>query len=247
MRIPKSYLELMKKWTIPGEEAFYPLPPSPIIYPPAGFLAWPFGDLGNGDTYGFYWPIGKEDEEPVVALMSHDCWGLNPIASSIEALARMGSCQRLNSLFDGRDSDYDEVDGAESQNIADRLALDDRSPFLLVANADVAMSHGDLGEAESHYLKAVEILPDTAEQLTTALSSCADANARRNRRFAGCSKPSSLPCAFEEQVFGHRPTSRTRPSNATIIGESAWCGCNRPDSNKLDSLLTILFFRLATD
>jgi hypothetical protein len=34
--------------------------PSTIgIYPPVGYLRWSALDVGNGDTYGYYWPVGR--------------------------------------------------------------------------------------------------------------------------------------------------------------------------------------------
>lgn len=46
--------------------------PSAGPYPPQGF--WPIaeGALGNGDQFGLYWPLGREDAPPVVCEMFHD-------------------------------------------------------------------------------------------------------------------------------------------------------------------------------
>jgi tetratricopeptide (TPR) repeat protein len=49
---------------------------------------------------------------------------------------------------------------AEQPDLAQRLSLDGRSPYLLVANADVALAGHDLPRAESLYLRAVEVLPE---------------------------------------------------------------------------------------
>ncbi|MDF3837714.1 hypothetical protein P3W85_32950 [Cupriavidus basilensis] len=35
-------------------------------YPPLGFQPFAEGELGNGDTFGLYWPIGEEGYEPLV-------------------------------------------------------------------------------------------------------------------------------------------------------------------------------------
>ncbi len=45
-------------------------------YPPLGFIPVSEAELGNGDYYGLYWPLGKENEEPVVCDMLHDEWSL---------------------------------------------------------------------------------------------------------------------------------------------------------------------------
>ena len=53
-------------------------------YPPAGFLPVWDAELGNGDYFGLYWPLGRENHEPIVCDMHHDCWGLEPVFSSAE-------------------------------------------------------------------------------------------------------------------------------------------------------------------
>lgn len=58
-------------------------------YPPPGYLPWKILDVGNGDTYGYYWPIGRENEPPVVCTLMHDAWGLQPVASSLEDCIRL--------------------------------------------------------------------------------------------------------------------------------------------------------------
>jgi hypothetical protein len=170
MHIPATYTRLVDRWGTAAEEGFRPLPDYALVYPPVGFLEWQIGQVGNGDCYGYYWPVGREDDDPVVALMSHDCGALNPVASSIEALARLGTCRDVTALLtrgdfpadeeDGED-DAEEVDGREElPDVQGRLRLDDRSPYLNVANADLALSRNDTNTAESLYLKAVEVLPE---------------------------------------------------------------------------------------
>jgi hypothetical protein len=51
-------------------------------YPPPGYLPWNRLDVGNGDTYGFYWPLGREQQSPIVSTIMHDAWELTPLASS---------------------------------------------------------------------------------------------------------------------------------------------------------------------
>ncbi len=41
-------------------------------------------ELGNGDYYGLYWPIGRETDEPVVCDMYHDEWSLKLCFSSAD-------------------------------------------------------------------------------------------------------------------------------------------------------------------
>ena len=57
-------------------------------YPPRGFLPFAEGALGNGDTFGLYWPIGREAGEPIVVETWHDEWRLQPHFSSLAAFLR---------------------------------------------------------------------------------------------------------------------------------------------------------------
>ena len=54
-------------------------------YPPLGFTPFSEGALGNGDTFGLYWPIGREASEPIVVETWHDEWRLQPHFSSLAA------------------------------------------------------------------------------------------------------------------------------------------------------------------
>jgi tetratricopeptide (TPR) repeat protein len=53
-------------------------------YPSLGFVPLWDAELGNGDYFGLYWPLGKENEEPIVCDMLHDEWALEPRFSSLE-------------------------------------------------------------------------------------------------------------------------------------------------------------------
>jgi tetratricopeptide (TPR) repeat protein len=54
-------------------------------YPPLGFTPFAEGALGNGDTFGLYWPIGREAAEPIVVETWHDEWRVQPHFSSLAA------------------------------------------------------------------------------------------------------------------------------------------------------------------
>lgn len=60
-------------------------------YPPLGFHPFWEHELGNGDMFGLYWPIGREEADPIVAEMWHDAWCLAPHFSSLE---RFLECSR---------------------------------------------------------------------------------------------------------------------------------------------------------
>ena len=53
-------------------------------YPPCGFQPFYEAELGNGDYFGLYWPIGMEDAEPVVCDMIHDEWRIEPAFSNLD-------------------------------------------------------------------------------------------------------------------------------------------------------------------
>ena len=79
-------------------ESHYPdgLPHRPavysMVYPPVGFF--PFAGTGNGDYYGFYWPIGREDSLPIVAYSSHDAYAIIPEHGDLQSAGR---CQLARS------------------------------------------------------------------------------------------------------------------------------------------------------
>ncbi|MDX8121402.1 tetratricopeptide repeat protein [Janthinobacterium sp. GMG2] len=54
-------------------------------YPPLGFTPFAESALGNGDTFGLYWPIGREASEPIVVETWHDEWRIQPHFSSLTA------------------------------------------------------------------------------------------------------------------------------------------------------------------
>ncbi len=53
-------------------------------YPPRSFLAFYEAELGNGDYFGLYWPIGLESKEPIICDMIHDEWRLVPTHSNLD-------------------------------------------------------------------------------------------------------------------------------------------------------------------
>lgn len=55
----------------------------PVGYFPFGFIPFSEHALGNGDYFGLYWPIGCEDQEPIVAETRHDDGSVEPMFSSL--------------------------------------------------------------------------------------------------------------------------------------------------------------------
>ena len=156
MKVPPKLSDLTK-----DQLEVRPVSDDALIYPPVGFLSWPVGGIGNGDEFGYYWPIGKEAGDPLVVMMSHDCGAIIPVASSLESLGALGAYPEITSLLDGTPypPDDDEED-TDSELRLDKLSLDPRSPFLLVANADAAVAGNELERAEHLYQQAIELLPE---------------------------------------------------------------------------------------
>ena len=162
MNIPEIYVQLAAKYEwIPPEEGV-PGPPIGIqpvsdwglVYPPIGFMPFVFGDVGNGDLYGYYWPIGREDADPIIAMSSHDVWALNPVASSIEKLAALGHPDTRRLLG------YSPEEVEEPLDIQARFSIDPNSPFLLVATADQEVGAGNLDVAQLRYEAAIAAMPE---------------------------------------------------------------------------------------
>jgi hypothetical protein len=177
MRVPKTYLDIINRIQLHAPEDDTALAPQTFVdglwdgpladhavtYPPVGFLPWVICSLGNGDDYGYYWPVGMEGESPIVCLMSHDYGALNPIASSIEALERFGNCRDLTAMLNRSPvplSEDDDPCESQESGVAARLQQDEFSPFLLVANADIALAHNALDLAHAHYAQAIALLPE---------------------------------------------------------------------------------------
>jgi hypothetical protein len=156
-------------------------------YPPPGYVAWNRLEVGNGDTYGFYWPMGREDGPPLVCTVEHDAWALRPLATSLAAAVRLHVAARPDDsdawaelgddfgvpLHDARRRDrrmdierdwaYEGAGGHAYWAIqaADELLhLDPDSPALLLARAAEYRHPQVLDEAERSLVRALEILPE---------------------------------------------------------------------------------------
>lgn len=57
-------------------------------FPANGFLPIFETDFGNGDYYGFYWPLGRENQRPIICELFHDEGRLSPAFSSAAKLSQ---------------------------------------------------------------------------------------------------------------------------------------------------------------
>jgi hypothetical protein len=157
-------------------------------YPPPGYLPWNRMEVGNSDTFGFYWPIGREDEPPIVCTLVHDAGELMPLASSLEAAIQLhlkaddGRDEEWLELAEefevevkrgrkkrGDEDDDDEDEPAEKgiaywcvKSAAELLPIDPDSPSLLVQRAKelLGTASPDFAAAQGMILKALQILPE---------------------------------------------------------------------------------------
>jgi hypothetical protein len=146
--------------------------PAPATYPPPGFLPISPFQLGNGDVFGLYWPLGQEGAEPIVCELQHDAWALDPCAADLEGLLRfLAAFGRVDA--DGPDHDDFEalasalnVQPPPNAGDADGEpppALDPSSPSGSLQLARLATQRGELQEIERHLSKSVTLLPEFGE------------------------------------------------------------------------------------
>lgn len=69
---------------------------------PMGFYSLHVCELGNGDQFGLYWPIGREDYPPIVCETYHDEGAIVPVFSSADAFAACAKAHDHN-WFDASD------------------------------------------------------------------------------------------------------------------------------------------------
>ena len=112
-------------------------------YPPAGFTLLQEVDFGNGDHYGLHWPLGRENEAPVVCETMHDEWGIAPVFADVDAFARW----------------LDECDGEPGE----RPPHDDAFAPAHFERARTHFAAGRLDEAIDAVEHACRSVPDVAE------------------------------------------------------------------------------------
>ena len=121
------------------------------------------------------------------------------------------------------EQDLDEEEEAEPPSVAERLKLDDKSPFLLVANADVSVGQ----ERQDYRRKCLHWLQQAREEQAAAVRDDPLFQARQRLTFA-----SGVPAnddhriydeaidVYVEQGRGPRPRGLDRAVRRTVGG--AW-------------------------
>jgi tetratricopeptide (TPR) repeat protein len=117
-------------------------------YPPLGFIPFSENELGNGDTFGLYWPIGNESKQPLVAETWHDEWSLQPLYSSLSKFLKAASLA---------DEEHPEV-----PTVAD----DPQSPRACLDAAREHIAQQQTQEATELLERAISVLPEYTDALS---------------------------------------------------------------------------------
>ena len=125
------------------------------VFPPRGFAWFEEHSVGNGDTFGLYWPIGMEDRDPLVGELVHDEFSIVPAFSGLAAFLRLTS-------------GLDEVEHADWPSIED----DPHSPHACFAAAREAAARGDVHAASAFLRHAIERLPEYTAALGLLSAQC---------------------------------------------------------------------------
>ena len=151
--------------------------PQADFFPPPGFSPnLTLFEVGNGDVTGFYWPIGNENNEPLLCDTYHDESSLQPQASSLEGLVRLKVAE---GYCEPGDDDYQTAQELAEQLGFDLpspnedaqlppdlwLSLDANSPAALKSAAAQAIKAGELEVAAAHLEHALQALPEYTEAL----------------------------------------------------------------------------------
>jgi hypothetical protein len=141
-------------------------------FPPLGYLPWRVLEVGNGDTYGYYWPVGYEEHDPLVCTTEHDVFRVVPLASDLGGCLRLLAATRSAIAGEVREVarqfevSLSQVRSSASSSPELSLAtLDPHSPELLLAQGREALRVGDLALCEQCAREALALLPEYGSAL----------------------------------------------------------------------------------
>ncbi|MDN2709425.1 tetratricopeptide repeat protein [Janthinobacterium sp. SUN118] len=178
-------------------------------YPPLGFSPFFEGALGNGDTFGLYWPIGREASEPIVVDTWHDEWRLQPNFSSLAAFLRAYAAS--------------EEDGVVEMPA---LADDPASPRAAFLAAKQHVAQREPAAAIGLLEAALAILPEYTDALALLHGLYVRAGRSEEARKVAIQAIISPPC------FGARPLKalqwlRAQPAPASGAADPIWRACGQ--------------------
>jgi hypothetical protein len=141
-----------------------------VIYPPLGYLPWNALQVGNGDTYGYYWPVGQESRDPIVCTTEHDNFRVVPFASTLAGCLRLVRATQPEIVDEVKEVarafsiSLAGVRASDAATAARALAtLDSQSPHVLLMSARDALRSGDLAQCERTAAQALDLLPEYGE------------------------------------------------------------------------------------
>lgn len=107
-------------------------------YPPLGFTPFSEGALGNGDTFGLYWPIGREAAEPIVVETWHDEWRIQPHFSSLTTFLQ--ACAAAEDEYVGAPSLADDPASPRAAYLEAKELIAQRNPEAAIALLEAALA-----------------------------------------------------------------------------------------------------------
>lgn len=128
------------------------------IYSEAGGYPYPLGfhpftecASDEGDVFGLYWPVGMEEQPPLVVLRWHDSWDMIPLSSSLEQFLDWCSLVR---------EDDGSKDSRECQPSYPPVSTDPLSPLSQFSNALEARKQDKQNKAIAFLENALHALPE---------------------------------------------------------------------------------------
>ncbi len=103
-----------------------------VAFMPFGFIAFAEEQLGNGDQFGLYWPIGQEGQPPIVAETFHDEGAVMPAFSSLEVF--------LSQVAEQRESGHPEFPSYEADCLSPLACYEEARRMLRNRNFDAAVA-----------------------------------------------------------------------------------------------------------
>lgn len=176
---------------------------------PLGFVTFQDHALGNGDYFGFYWPIGREDAEPIIAEDQHDGGTLEPGFSNLASFLRLTA-------------GHDEGDWIELPTVEE----DPASPLNRYRKARDLIAAGAFAEAVAELDAAIATLPE----YTDALAALAGQHMRAGRLDDACRVAHQMiispPCFGHWRSVQHvaRWFSKLETGPADLADDPIWLG-----------------------
>ncbi|NTE86330.1 tetratricopeptide repeat protein [Agrobacterium rubi] len=119
-------------------------------YIPLGFVPFAAHQLGNGDYFGLYWPVGRENCDPLIAETSHDDGLIEPRFSNLTSFLR-------------------KTDGIDREEWIEQPTFEDDpdSPLNCFLKARESIGQKAFDHALEQLEKAVRTLPEYTDALAT--------------------------------------------------------------------------------